>query len=57
MSKYRTSSYSSDFFVKCILVLLARRDSIELCCPETALILHKVIAAVEALIMAMKRGI
>ena len=26
------------FFVKCILILLARRDSGKLCCPVTALI-------------------
>ena len=42
-SKYRTSSYSGDFefiFVcfKCILVLLARHSSGELCCPVTAFI-------------------
>ena len=47
-SKYRTSSYSSDFeFIivvfcfKCILVLLARRDSGELRCPLIILILFR----------------
>ena len=40
-SKYRLSSYSSDFeliiCIKCILVLLARRDSGKLRSPATAL--------------------